>query len=77
MTVSRKILFALWEFLKFDLGYGYKCIMCHQQGRMNYFCGGSIPIIGFYCDDCDKGWSIEFIRPDKHSKRLQQISLSA
>lgn len=63
--------------MKNNLGYGYKCTKCHKQGRMNYFGGGSIPIIGFYCDKCNQGWSIEFLRDDKHCKRLQQISLSA
>jgi len=44
---------------------------------MNYFDGGSYPIIGFFCDDCDVGWSIEFLNDDKHKKRLQYIYLSA
>jgi len=77
MTVSKKILQTLWTYLKGDLGYGYKCSKCHNQGKMNYFCGGSIPIIGFYCDGCNHGWSIEFLRDDRHRKRLQHISLSA
>lgn len=77
MAVSKKILQTLWRFLKNELEYGYKCCKCQKQGRMNYFCGGSYPIIGFYCDDCKRGWSIEFLRNDKHSKRLQYIALSA
>jgi len=77
MSVSTKILQTLWAFLKNDLGYGYKCTKCKKQGRMNYFDGGSYPIIGFFCDDCDVGWSIEFLKDDKHCKRLQYISRSA
>ncbi len=74
--ISKKILQTLWKFVKNDLGYGYKCTICHKQGRMNYFGGGSYPIIGFFCDDCDVGWSIEFLENDRHKKRLQYISLS-
>lgn len=77
MSVSNKILQTLWKFLKSELGYGYKCPKCHKQGRMNYFCGGTYPIIGFFCDDCDDGWSLEFLDDDKYRKRLQYISLSA
>jgi len=77
MTVSKKILQTLWKFVKNELMYGYKCTKCHKQGTMNYFCGGSIPIIGFYCYDCRRGWSLEFLRDDKHAKRLQYISLAA
>ena len=76
MSVSKKILQTLWVFVKDDLGYGYKCTKCHKQGRMNYFSAGSYPIIGFFCDDCDVGWSIEFLSNDKHVKRLQYISNS-
>jgi len=74
--VSKKILQTLWKFVKDDLGYGYKCSKCNKQGRMNYFGAGSYPIIGFFCDDCDVGWSIEFLKNDRHFKRLQYISLS-
>lgn len=74
--VSTKILQIIWKFLKTDLTYGYKCTKCHKQGRMNYFGGGSYPIIGFFCDDCDVGWSIEFLKDDKRKKRLQYITRS-
>jgi len=76
MSVNKKILQTLWVFLKNELGYGYKCTKCNKQGRMEYFNGGSYPIIGFYCDDCKFGWSIEFLDDDKHKKRLQYIFLS-
>lgn len=74
--VSKKILQTLWVFVKNTLGYGYKCTKCNKQGRMNYFAAGSYPIIGFFCDDCDVGWSIEFLKDDRYKKRLQYISLS-
>ncbi len=77
MAVSKKILQTLWVFVKNELGYGYKCSTCNKQGRMNYFGAGSYPIIGFFCDDCDFGWSIEFLNNEKHCKRLQYIARSA
>ena len=77
MSVSTKILQTLWKFVRDELGYGYKCTKCHKQGRMNYFAAGSYPIIGFFCDDCDVGWSIEFLKKDKQCKRLQYISTLA
>jgi len=74
--VSKKVLQILWVFLKNTLGYGYKCNRCQRQGRMNYYGGGSYPIIGFFCDDCDVGWSLEFLKDDRYKKRLQYITRS-
>jgi len=75
MTVKKKHLYKVWKFLKNELGYGYRCSKCHKQAKMNYFCGGEYPIIGFFCNHCNQGWSIEFLKPDKHKKLLQQIAM--
>ena len=75
VSVKKKHLFKVWRFLKNELGYGYRCSKCHRQAIMNYFCGGEYPIIGFFYNHCNQGWSIEFFKPDKHKKILQQIGM--
>ena len=74
--VNKKILYKLWKFVKHELGYGYKCSKCHRQAKMNYFGAGSYPVIGFFCDDCKVGWSIEFFEDNKQKKRLQFLTRS-